>query len=127
MNMEIYRSLIARAMGRNEADVRDIRPLEKGMTNLSYLFALDSREYILRIPGEGTGQNNRQAKGIDVYEVLKDKGISENVVYFSTGDGSRISEYLRDARQCDPANMRDVRACMRFLRGFHEKKLSVRA
>lgn len=126
MNMEIYRSLIARAIGRNEADIRDIRPLEKGMTNLSYLFALDSREYILRIPGEGTSRIIDRQKEYDVYEVLKDKGISENVVYFSTEDGSRISEYFRDARQCDPANMRDVRACMSLLRGFHEKKLSVK-
>jgi thiamine kinase-like enzyme len=126
MNMERYKSLIAKAMGRNEADVRDIRPLEKGMTNISYLFALGGREYILRIPGEGTVRIIDRQKEYDVYEILKDKGISESVVYFSAKDGFRISEYLRDARQCNPADISDVRACMRFLRGIHEKKLTVK-
>jgi thiamine kinase-like enzyme len=124
--MERYKALIARAMGRKDADVRDIRPLEKGMTNLSFLFALDSREYILRIPGKETVRIIDRQKEYDVYEVLKDRGICENVVYFSTEDGSRISEYWVDARQCDPSDISDVRACMRFLRGFHEKKISVK-
>lgn len=122
--MDRYKSLIAKAMGRNETDVRNMRPLKKGMTNLSYIFALDSREYILRIPGEGTGRIIDRQREFYVYEVLRDKGISENVVYFSAEDGCKISEYWGDARQCNPADISDVRACMRFLRGFHDKKLS---
>ncbi|MBP1745074.1 MAG: spsI 2 [Firmicutes bacterium] len=123
--MKDYRSTIAEAMRKTTADIRDISPMKKGMTNLSYRFSIGSKEYVLRIPGKGTAGIIDRQKECDVYQVLKDKGISENVVYISAANGYKISECLRNARPCDPSDISDVRACMTFLRGVHEKELSV--
>jgi len=52
--MNEYLSVIADAMGRNSADIKDMIPLKKGMTNRSYIFSIDNKQYILRVPGQGT-------------------------------------------------------------------------
>lgn len=123
--MDKYHSIIARALGVAAADIKDLQPLEKGMTNLSFLFTLGSKRYILRIPGEGTDKIIDRRNEFCVYGVLKGLGISENVVFFSPSCGYKISEYWDTARPCNPYDMADVRACMAFLRRFHEKDLCV--
>lgn len=125
MTMSIHHSMIARALGAAAEDIKDLQPLEKGMTNRSFLFSLGCKRYILRIPGEGTDKIIDRQNECEVYGILKGLGISENVVYFSPSSGFKISEYWDTARPCNPHDMADVRACMAFLRRFHEKALQV--
>lgn len=122
--MDIYRAAIAQAFGRTSSDIKDLELLASGMTNRSFRFKLDGRRYIFRMPGEGTDRIiDRKNEGC-VYEILRGRGISENIVYFSTADGIKISEYFENAKPCDPSSREDAKACMGFLRGFHGEKLT---
>jgi len=123
--MERYRQAIAKAFGRDPSEITDMRLLGTGMTNRSCVFTVDGRRYVLRMPGEGTGRILDRKKESEVYDVLKGTGISENVVYFDLSNGLKISEYLEGSRHCDPGSPEDVRACMAFLRNFHEKAFKV--
>jgi thiamine kinase-like enzyme len=123
--MNKYLSVIAEAMGRNSTDIKDMIPMKKGMSNRTYLFTLDNKQYVLRAPGLGTRKIIDRQNECDVYGVLKDKGISENVVYISAASGYKISEYLTNARSCNPSDINDVRASMRFLRDIHQREFSV--
>jgi thiamine kinase-like enzyme len=123
--MEVYRETIAKALGRASSDITGISPLGVGMTNRSCIFSMDGRKYVLRMPGEGTGRILDRRKEHDVYDVLKGTGLCENVIYFDISGGLKISEFLEGSRSCNPENAEDVRACMAFLRNFHERAFTV--
>lgn len=117
--------VICQALNINADEVVNISVLKKGMTNRSFLFECRSRKYIMRIPGEGTDQLINRREEAEVYNCIKDKNICDDIVYINPDNGYKITEFLEDARVCDPLNEEDVKKCMNRLRDFHEKKLKV--
>ncbi len=107
------------------SEVINISALKKGMTNRSFLFSVKGKQYIMRIPGEGTDMLINRKEEAAVYVVIKDKKICDNIVYLDPNNGYKVTEFLTGARTCDPLNIEDVKKCMSFLRSFHEEKLKV--
>ncbi len=105
--------------------IKDITVLKKGMTNRSFLFSIDEKKYIMRIPGEGTGQLINRRQEASVYQVINEKHIADNIVYINAKNGYKITEFLEDVRVCDPTDMDDVRKCMKYLKAFHGMRLMV--
>lgn len=106
-------------------EIVDITVLKKGMTNRSFSFVCKGKKYIMRIPGEGTDQLINRKEEADVYHVLQGKGISDTVIYLNPENGYKITEFLNDARVCDPFNPEDVQICMNRLKTFHQLNLKV--
>lgn len=115
----------AEALHARPEDIRNVAVLKKGMTNRSFMFECLGSRYIMRIPGEGTGQLISRSQEADVYNVIKDKGLSDDIIYINPDNGYKITKFIENARNCDPMNERDVKICMRRLREFHEMRLSV--
>lgn len=107
------------------SDIQSIYPLKKGMTNRSFSFEVNSKRYIMRVPGEGTDKLINRRHEYDVYQVIKDEHICDPVIYMNPDNGYKITEYIEDAHACDPTYFGDVRDCMKKLRAFHNKKLKV--
>lgn len=118
-------SIIADVLKVNEKEVIDIEVLKKGMTNRSFLFTCRNQKYIMRIPGEGTDQLINRKEEAQVYQVIKDKGICDDIVYINPDNGYKITAYLEGARVCDPDNEEDLKKCMSKLREFHSLNLKV--
>jgi CTP:phosphocholine cytidylyltransferase-like protein/thiamine kinase-like enzyme len=106
-------------------EITDITVLKKGMTNRSFLFNCKGKKYIMRIPGEGTDQLINRKQEADVYLTIRDKHICGDIAYINPDNGYKITEYLENARVCDPGSSEDVKKCMKFLRSFHDLKLKV--
>ncbi len=106
-------------------DICNIQILKKGMTNRSFLFQVDNKKYIMRIPGEGTDQLINRAQEAEVYQTIANENLSDRVLYINPVNGFKITEYLYNARTCDPANEQDLEKCMEKLRHFHSRKLKV--
>lgn len=106
-------------------EIQSIYPLKKGMTNRSFSFKVNSKRYIMRVPGEGTDKLINRRHEYDVYQVIKDEHICDPVIYMNPDNGYKITEYIEDAHACDPTYFGDVRDCMKKLRAFHNKKLQV--
>lgn len=117
--------VICGALSAAPEEITQIRTLEKGMTNRSFLFRCRGRRYIMRIPGEGTQQLINRREEADVYAALAGRGISDDVLYINPENGYKISAFLEGARECDPFCAQDVCRCMAHLRAFHEQKLTV--
>lgn len=115
---------ISEALGVKGGDVTDITILKKGMTNRSFLFRCNGKRYIMRIPGEGTDQLINRGEEASVYQAVTGKGICDDVIYINQDNGYKITEYLEEARVCDPMCMEDVSLCMEQLRRFHRMELS---
>lgn len=118
-------SLISKEMGVETRDIQKIVVLKKGMTNRSFRFSVMGKQYIMRIPGEGTDKLINREHEYEVYQTIKKLHISDEVVYMSPKNGYKITEYLHDAREANPDNPEDVKRAIQKLRSFHELKLQV--
>lgn len=104
----------------------DIRILEKGMTNKSFLFSINNIKYILRAPGEGTDQLIDREQEQAVYAAIKGRGLCDEPVFIDPKSGYKITRFLENVRTCNPYCEADVRQCMGKLKAFHEMELTVR-
>ena len=116
---------ISKVLSCEKQDITDITVLKKGMTNRSFLFTVHGSKYILRIPGEGTGQLINREQEADVYRAIRGLGLCDDPLYINPRNGYKITKYLDKARVCNAGNKYDVTRCMNQLRMFHEMKLKV--
>lgn len=117
--------VICEVLKANKEEITNIEISKKGMTNRSFLFSCKGKRYIMRIPGEGTDMLMNRKQEENVYTAIKNRNISDNVVFISSESGYKISEYIENAHTCDPTNKQELKKCMEHLRAFHDKKLSV--
>lgn len=118
-------SIIAEAMNCKPEEIVDIKIQKKGMTNRSFLFTLKDKRYIMRIPGEGTDNLINRKEEAEVYQVIRDKKLCDDIIYINPENGYKITAFLDNARVCDSESPEDIRRCMKRLREFHNMKLSV--
>ena len=117
--------LIARVFRTNTEEIKDIEVLKKGMTNRSFRFVYQDKQYIMRIPGEGTDCLINRRQEYEVYSAIEKEKICDEIYYLNPDNGYKITGYLEGVRTCDPCHAEDVARCMRFLRGFHQKNIQV--
>lgn len=119
--------LICQLFGVEEREITGIHALSSGMTNRLMHFVCKGKEYLMRIPGEGTGKMIDRWKEYEVYKALSDTKmeVSDKVIYLNPDNGYKVTEFLSEARTCDPESEGDVELCMKHLRRFHEQKLQV--
>ena len=118
-------STIMSALGAKSHQITDITVLKKGMTNRSFLFRCKGKQYIMRIPGEGTDQLINRKEEAEIYHALDGRKICDDIAYINPDNGYKITEFLEGARVCDPCDAEDIAKCMARLRQFHEQKLTV--
>lgn len=113
------------ALGIRRAAIESLQPMSSGMTNRSYRFLAAGTEYILRIPGEGTGQLINRDHEAACYAVLSRETISDHVIAICPESGLKLSVFWRGTHNCNPKAPEQVKRCMQALRGFHQKGLTV--
>lgn len=118
--------IIAKAFRVEADDITDITVLKQGMTNRSFRFLCQGTKYIMRIPGEGTGQLINREEEAQVLEAIAGKDICEEIVYFDSEKGYKITKYIENVHNCNPYNLDETERCMQKLRQFHEMRLSVK-
>lgn len=118
-------SLIAKELKVEVKDINEITILKKGMTNRSFRFKCKDKSYIMRIPGEGTDKLINRENENEVYSVLKGQSICENVIFFDSKNGYKITEYLDSANNCNPLDFQQVEKAMKKLKELHNKRLRV--
>lgn len=106
-------------------EITNIRVLKKGMTNRSFLFQCKGKEYIMRIPGEGTDQLINRRQEAAVYHAIADKNIADHVVYINPENGYKITEFIGNTKVCNSRKVEDVRQCILKLREFHQQAIQV--
>ena len=124
LNSDII-DIVSKALKAEATDIVDIRLLKKGMTNRSFRFKCRDREYIMRIPGEGTDKLIDRKQEYDVYKAIEGKGICDDIYYINPDNGYKITAFIDNARTCDALDETDLTKSMRFLRDFHEKGYKV--
>lgn len=109
----------------NKKDIHNIHTLKKGMTNRSFIFTVNNKRYIMRIPGEGTDKLIDRKEEYDVYQRVKKEPYTETILYLNPDSGYKISEFLENTRNSDANNIQDVKESMNVLRKFHSQNYQV--
>lgn len=109
----------------NKKDIHNIHTLKKGMTNRSFIFTVNNKRYIMRIPGEGTDKLIDRREEYDVYQRVKKEPYTETILYLNPDNGYKISEFLENTRNSDSNNVQDVKESMNVLRKFHSQNYQV--
>ena len=118
-------NIICQALATREDQIEDITVLKKGMTNRSFLFTCQQKQYIMRIPGVGTDQLINRKQEAMVYQTIEPYHICDDLMYINPENGYKITRYFQHARVLDPYQMDDVKACMKRLKDFHQLHLTV--
>lgn len=120
-----YIDIICESLHIERQQIYNVKSLKSGMTNRSFLFNCAGCKYIFRIPGEGTDKLINRCEEYDVYQQIKDRGICDEIIYINPENGYKITKFIEESRNCDAYNKVDVKSCMKFLKAFHELKLTV--
>ena len=119
-------SFVAKVFKINESEIKNIECVKEGMTNHSYKFTEKGTTYIARVPGVGTSSFIDRGAEAEVYTKLKNKNITEDVVYFDKNSGYKISKFFDNARIVDVNNEMELRDTMELYRRFHLLNVKVR-
>lgn len=119
-------SIIANVLDTKQNEIKNITILKKGMTNRSFQFEFEDKKYIMRIPGEGTDKMINRNEEYEVYNAIDKLNLSDNLIYLNPENGYKITEFLEDAKVCDPYNFEEVKKCMDKLKTLHKSKLKVK-
>lgn len=118
-------AVICKVFNCKNEDITEIKTLKKGMTNRSYIFTVNKKRYIMRIPGEGTENLINRKEEAQVYNTIKGYNICDELFYINPDNGMKISAFVENSRCCDAYNTHDLKKCMKKLRDFHKLKLKV--
>ena len=123
--------LISSVFAVPEQDIVRLRCLKAGMTNKSFLFGIDEgsknkdyagKDFICRIPGVGTGKLINRKEEEEIYRIVKELNITEELLYFNPENGYKISRYYEEARNADFSKQEERRVCMKLLLKLHESR-----
>ena len=116
---------LARALDARPGDISDVVPMDKGLTNRSFILTCRGRRYVLRTPGDSSEKYISRTGEADAYSALRGRGICLDPVYLDPDSGYMLTPYMAGSRTCDAKNWADVDRCMEKLRALHELDLSV--
>ena len=68
----------------------EFSPLKQGMTNDSFIFSINNKRYIIRVPGVNTEKIINRHQEYDVYQAIKNEEFVEPVVYIDRESGYKI-------------------------------------
>ncbi|MDR6121570.1 thiamine kinase-like enzyme/choline kinase/predicted transcriptional regulator [Bacillus sp. SLBN-46] len=90
------KSYLMEALDLAYEDIQEIRPFG-GMTNKNFKVTVNDKEYVLRIPGNGTEQMiNRKEEKINS-TLVSQLGIDTEIAYFNAETGVKIAELIPNA------------------------------
>lgn len=108
-----------------DADVTDFRKISEGLTNISFIFRIDGKDYIYRHPGDGTEKIIDRSHERACLEKAKELGIDPTYIYMDVDEGWKISAYVPSFREPDYASEDDTRRILEVLRRLHSSPVKV--
>ncbi|WPQ87023.1 phosphotransferase, partial [Treponema pallidum] len=117
--------VISHVFNQPEMTIGKLRPLKAGMTNKSFIFELNDKPYLFRIPGEGTELLVNRFQEAAVYEAIKPLNICDTLVHLEPARGIKITVFHKDCRSANPSDPADLDLCMRIARKLHQSGICV--
>lgn len=100
-------------------DIKNIKAIAKGLTNVSFIFEVNKRKYVYRHPG-GTSSNfvSRPSEHFS-QNLAFEIGIDGTLVYIHPTDGWKISRYVEDTYDFDYSDKKAFQEILQKIRKLH--------
>lgn len=89
-----------------------------GLTNRNYRIDVAGDQYVLRIPGDGTGEYIDRKAEEPNSRIAAAAGVNAEVIFFDTGDGVQVTRFIEGAVTMNAERFRDLGAVARAARAF---------
>jgi thiamine kinase-like enzyme len=94
-----------------------------GLTNRNYKVTTPIGTFVLRVPGEGTGEYISRANESLAARITSEIGVNAPLLYFDDRDGVQLTRFIEGAATMDVARFKDlgsVRRAAQSLRRVHD-------
>ena len=124
--LENLKEIICNCMNIESSEINSITPIG-GMTNKNFKVAVKDKFYVLRVPGNGTGEMISRQDEIRNAVYANKIGVDAELIYFNEETGVKISEFILNAETLSPDaakkqhNMKMVCTLLRTLHNSKEK------
>lgn len=124
--LENLKGIIYDSMDVSPDRINNISPIG-GMTNKNYKIEIDNECYVLRVPGNGTGEMISREDEIKNAIYANEVGVDSELVYFNEESGIKISRFIENAETLSPEatkkqnNMIMVCDILRKLHNYNRK------
>ncbi|NLW15745.1 MAG: NTP transferase domain-containing protein [Erysipelothrix sp.] len=108
------------------SEIVEISTLKAGMTNDSFLFDVKGEKYVFRNPGVGTEFLINRKQEAEVYSVIKELNMSDDVIYLQPDKGYKITRFIHDSRTIDHYNKKELELALTKLRTLHNSGLETK-
>ena len=109
----------------DEEDIVDFRTVHEGLTNTSFIFGIDGKDYIYRHPGAGTEKIiNRRNEKTSLIKA-REYGIDPTYIYMDVIEGWKISSFVPSFREPDYACFEDSKKILSVLKKLHSTPVIV--
>lgn len=105
--------------------IHGITPLKAGLTNLSFHFTCDGKNYVYRHPGAGTETYIDRPTEAEAMNIAKKLGLDDTFIYIDPVKGWKISHFIEDASTLNYHNEDQVRTAMNMLRRLHTSGMTM--
>lgn len=109
----------------DEEDIVGFRNVSKGMTNTSFIFAIDGIEYIYRHPGDGTDSIISRRNEKTSLMKAKQIGVDPTYIYADINEGWKISVFVPEFREPDYQSFDDSQKIISVLQKLHAADVQV--
>lgn len=111
---------ICKTLGCARKDIHDCYPLTAGLTNASCHFAVGDDEYVYRHPVGYANPDVHRDEEARIEEVARELGIDRTFVHMDPEAGWKISRFVPNSHNMDPANMEDAIRGAKALGELHQ-------
>jgi thiamine kinase-like enzyme len=105
-----------------EEDIQGIEFMKIGLTNVSFKFSVNGKNYVYRKPGANTKKFITRKSEVYSEEVAKKLGLDQTVIHVDES-GWKLSRYLENGTHINPYDPEDQKASMRFVRKLHDANI----
>lgn len=116
---------ISKVLDISESEIQNISCLKAGMTNKSFVFSAKGKDYIFRIPGQGTDRLINRKQEATVYRAIANLRISDHVVSFDEKTGYKLSCFYKGAHNLNIQNWEETAKAMSLIKKVHCAGLTV--
>lgn len=100
-------------------DIVNIKAIKAGLTNTSFKFSVNNKNYVYRHPGRGTENYiNRESEAFSM-SVASKLELDNTFIYIDNKKGWKISTFIDNARELDYHNMNDVTKAISMMKKLH--------
>lgn len=103
----------------SKLDIKNIKTVAKGLTNVSFTFDVKGETYVYRHPGGSSSVTANRPAEYQAQRLAYDLGIDKTLVYIHPTDGWKISRYVPGTYDFDYSDREALHRVLRLLRKYH--------